>query len=89
VKKLKQRYDECQVCGIKHFETYRDVLYSEVHHLISWKKSHDDSRENLVVVCPTCHKKFDHAKNNERTNMYQILIKNYLNIMFKRPDYVS
>ena len=60
--KLKQfHYSKCQVCGIKHFSKNHGV-YSEVHHLTPWSIDHDDTRENLVVLCANCHRKFPLCK---------------------------
>lgn len=87
VKYLKELYEKCMVCNIMHFEKENGVPYSEVHHLISWAESYDDSRENLVVLCPTCHKKLDHAKSSTKLAMYQKLCKNYPKIHFNKLNY--
>lgn len=56
--RLKCLYDiDCQVCSTKHFSKEIGV-YSEVHHLTPWAVSHDDTRQNLVVICANCHRKF-------------------------------
>jgi len=88
VTKMKLRFKEkCQVCEIPHFET-ENSYYCEVHHLIPWSISHDDTIENLVVVCPTCHKKFDQAKDEIKISMFELLCKNYPKIHFKSPSYI-
>ena len=76
--------DKCQICKTPHFET-KNGYYCEVHHLIPWSESHDDTKENLVVVCPTCHKKFDHAKDEIKKTMYEKLCRDYSKIKFKNP----
>jgi len=86
---LKERHEKCMVCNIPHFKKENNVAYSEVHHLIPWSTSYDDSRENLVVLCPTCHKKFDHAKISERFSMYEQLLKNFPDLKFRKPSYIK
>lgn len=84
---LKMIYDtECQVCGTRNFETDSGV-YSEVHHLISWSTSHDDTRENLVVLCANCHKRFHHAKVAERIRMYKQLVERFADVRYQKPPY--
>ncbi len=86
---LKLMYDpECQVCGIKNFETDNGV-YSEVHHLIPWSISHDDARQNLVVLCANCHKKLHHAKIDERVRAYKQLTQRFPDVRYRFPSYVS
>jgi len=87
--KMKLRYNkECQVCGAAHFEM-KNGVYSEVHHLISWAIGHDDSKENLVVVCANCHKKFDHAKDEEKRTMYERLKSRFPGINYRIPYYIN
>lgn len=86
---LKELYEKCMVCKVPHFKKENNVGYSEVHHLIPWSISYDDSRENLVVLCPTCHKKFDHAKISEKISMYNQLIENFSDLKFKKPSYIK
>lgn len=85
---LKSIYHECQVCGTKHFEKNKG-WYSEVHHIIPWSQTHEDSVKNLVVVCPTCHKKFDHAKSEIKQLMYKSLKEKFPNNTYNKPDYAD
>lgn len=80
-------FEECQVCGTKHFEK-DDGVYSEVHHLIPWSENHDDSKFNLVVVCANCHRKFEHAKNEIKRQIFKQLQKRFPEIPFKAPSYM-
>ena len=84
---LKERYKK--ICKIPHFETENNATYSEAHHLIPWAKSHDDTRENLVVLCPTCHKKFDHATKPTKISMYDQLVKNFPDETFQKPPDIT
>ena len=84
--KLKQFYDsECQVCGIKHFSKNHGV-YSEVHHLTPWSIDHDDTCENLVVICANCHRKFHYAKYGEKESMYNMLLSRSPEIKHRKPE---
>jgi 5-methylcytosine-specific restriction protein A len=58
---LKQLYDhQCQLCGV--ILELPSGRYSEAHHLRPLGKPHcgPDCRENLIVVCPTCHVRLDY-----------------------------
>ncbi|HET7345600.1 MAG TPA: HNH endonuclease [Nitrososphaeraceae archaeon] len=46
---LKRDNYTCQYCK-KHFETL------DVHHIIPYRKGGPDTLDNLVSLCPTCHK---------------------------------
>ena len=60
---LKEKYnDVCQICG-QTFERYDGGRYSEIHHLLPLEYGGLDSLDNIVVVCPTCHKKFHYGKD--------------------------
>lgn len=51
-----QRGNKCEVCN--KVGTARKF---PVHHKIPWEISKDDSEENLLVVCQSCHAKLDRA----------------------------
>ena len=55
---LKRDGFRCQICGI-----FNDKL--EIHHIIPWRISHDDSVENLITVCHMCHAKIEKTWNNK------------------------
>ncbi len=58
---LKRIYEhQCQVCGV--VLELPNGRYSEAHHLQPLGSPHcgPDCRENLIVVCPTCHVKLDY-----------------------------
>ncbi|MFX1284514.1 MAG: HNH endonuclease [Promethearchaeota archaeon] len=67
---LKKKYQNCQICDKRHFIKRNDELYSEVHHIIPYNISHDDSQENILVICPNCHRKLHYAKLKERRKLY-------------------
>jgi len=42
--------ESCQICG------HQNESILEEHHLIPARRNGPDSDENLVTVCPNCHK---------------------------------
>lgn len=54
----------CQVCGVSGFETRSGRLYIEAHHLVEVSRLLPNSlcSENVLLVCPTCHKMLHHAR---------------------------
>ena len=56
LEKLKKHYNyRCQICGCAAGEEY-DVSLAEVHHIIPFSVSQDNSLANLVVLCPNHHR---------------------------------
>jgi 5-methylcytosine-specific restriction protein A len=62
-----------------------DKLFSEIHHIIPYYISKDDSIENLLVLCPTCHRKFHYATIEERKELIKRLESNFPNLAFRTP----
>lgn len=52
-----EKYPSCVDCG-----TNINLI---VHHIIEWRFTHDDSIENLKVLCRSCHMKTHHKLNAE------------------------
>lgn len=48
---LKRDGGKCRECG----KNEKDMI--DVHHIIPWKISHDDSMGNLITLCRSCHGK--------------------------------
>lgn len=46
-----------------------DVDVLEIHHIIDWAKSNDNSPENLILVCSNCHRKI----TNEAISQVEVL----------------
>jgi len=62
IAKLKKKYnDRCQICN-DTFEKKDGGFYSEAHHLIPLGEKGYDAEDNIVILCPTCHKKLHFAK---------------------------
>lgn len=68
----------CQICEKPTFEGKDGYLYTESHHIVPRGKGGADDPKNILIVCPTCHKKFD--KGNEKTliEVYRTLKKKKL-----------
>lgn len=60
-----QRGNICEVCTA----TSRHKL--PVHHIISWEVSKDDSPENLLVVCRSCHATLDNIYQSQGLAPYR------------------
>ena len=88
VERLKEIHEKCMICKEEHFETQNGALYSEVSHIIPFNVSHNDHLENLMVLCPTCHKKFDNAKYVDRKKLYETLRRNFPSKKFERPFFL-
>lgn len=71
---LKRANYTCELCGMKKtFSTVSDDQYFEGHHLIMYNLGVQkryryclDNIENIVCLCPTCHKKVHLANLEER-----------------------
>lgn len=65
---------KCQACGFSF--TKRDGRrYIEAAHIKQLAKSHIDTVENLVALCPNCHKKFDLGDKEARKTVIEALKK--------------
>lgn len=53
----------CQLCQLPGFKKRNGKPYAEVHHVVELHKLMPGSycSDNLIVVCPTCHKKLHYA----------------------------
>lgn len=62
-KEIRARDKVCQHCG-KTPEQNRRAL--DVHHIIPYRISKDNSPSNLIALCRICHKKADHLLNGHK-----------------------
>lgn len=87
VKKLKELYkNKCQICGFT-FEYKKGQFYSEVHHYNPLEENGNDDIDNMVVVCPNHHSKFDYkmiAIDLDGKNIIDRKGKNIEEIHFKK-----
>jgi|SRR3990172_1566554 len=51
--------NKCQICGNTFIIPSTKKYYSEHHHIVPVSSGGKNTKENIIVVCPTCHKKFD------------------------------
>lgn len=64
------------------FYTKKEIIFSEAHHLIpmSFQESHlpinIDRKENIVSLCPTCHRAVHLGRIDEKEKRLKILFKN-------------
>jgi 5-methylcytosine-specific restriction endonuclease McrA len=49
----------CQLCNQRTFLGRTGNLYTESHHVIPRSKNGPDLPNNILILCPTCHKIFD------------------------------
>jgi len=56
---LKSKYDGvCQSCG-KTFRKEEEGNYSEAAHITPLEEGGSNTTQNILILCPTCHKKLD------------------------------
>jgi predicted HNH restriction endonuclease len=55
----------CELCGWIGFMKENGEFYIEVHHLRMISEGGSDIPENVVALCPNCHRKMHHAGNRE------------------------
>ncbi len=65
---------KCQACGFS-FTKKDGSKYVEAAHIKQLAKSHMDTLENLVALCPNCHKKFDLGDMGARKTVIEALEK--------------
>ncbi|HMK20567.1 MAG TPA: HNH endonuclease [Chitinophagaceae bacterium] len=58
----------CRICKVEGFPKKKVGFYCEVHHMIELNKAAPNSLQswNVIIVCPTCHKKLHHGKTKTR-----------------------
>lgn len=67
-------------CSNEMFLNQKEDIYLEVHHIIPLSYARKigkkgDFRENLIAVCPTCHKRihFEHSDSIIKQDMYKLM----------------
>lgn len=59
----------CQGCGENApFYTGDDDPFLEVHHLHRVSDGGLDDPENVIAICPNCHREVHHGRNGEKLN---------------------
>lgn len=54
----------CECCGEEGFLTANGARYLETHHVVGVAESGPDAANNIVAVCPTCHRKAHFAADH-------------------------
>jgi 5-methylcytosine-specific restriction enzyme A len=69
---------KCQICGIEGFKMKTGGKYCEVHHMLELNQNAPNSLQswNLIVVCPTCHRKlhFAHTTSLLKNQVWEITL---------------
>lgn len=74
--------DECVGCkdiyniNDRTFKTRSGMYYLEIHHVIPFAKANTDELDNLVKLCPACHRAL--SPNRAEENYQKEIIKNIL-----------
>ena len=51
-------------CAIQTCRSAADV---DIHHIVPWAESHSHAPENLVALCPNCHRRADRGEIDRRS----------------------
>jgi len=55
----------CQVCGTPGFEKENGEKYAEAHHIRELSKTRIDNPNEMICVCPMCHRIIHHGTDIE------------------------
>ena len=65
----------CQLCNKEApFKNSRNEPYLETHHIIWLAQGGSDSTDNVVALCPNCHRKMHIVNDNRDVEMLQKLV---------------
>ena len=69
----------CQLCGLKApFQEADGTPYLEPHHLVPVSNGGSDTPNNMVVLCPNCHRKIELFPTHEDQQRLESLAKQIL-----------
>lgn len=75
---IERAHGHCQLCGCAApFKDSEGHPYLEVHHVIPIRDGGKDSLDNLVALCPNCHRKMDVNQDAADKKKLQNIIKRY------------
>ena len=60
----KKRHYKCQFCNKKILKVNGN-FYIEACHIKSVEDGGNDNENNILILCPNCHKEFDYGKREE------------------------
>lgn len=55
----------CQICGTPGFKKKNGGLYAEAHHMFELAKTLRDDPDEMICVCPMCHRVIHYGTNEE------------------------
>ena len=65
-KLVKEKYSyKCQICGASGFEKAGGGQYAEAHHTSELSKTKKDNPDEMICVCPTCHRIIHYGTKKE------------------------
>lgn len=68
----------CELCDMEApFQEMDGAPFLEVHHLVPVCKGGSNTPDNLVALCPNCHKKVDYSPTLEEKNKLELLALKY------------
>jgi len=74
----------CQLCERTTFQGKDGHNYTESHHIIPRSNNGPDVPENILIVCPTCHRIFDSGSETAQIHAYKIMKKKKLFSEFEK-----
>lgn len=68
----------CQLCGVEApFNSPDGQPYLEIHHVIPFRDGDEVSPNNLVALCPNCHRKIEISPTPADARKIELLMKKY------------
>ncbi len=80
-KVLKRSNNKCEYCKNKTFQKPDENFYLEVHHIEFLSEGGKDEENNMIALCPNCHRKFHFGKDKDKMKeklLTKKLIKNFI-----------
>lgn len=63
---IKERANgKCEYCGQETFKDDQNKNYLEVHHITFLSNGGEDQKDNLIALCPTCHRRAHSSSDKE------------------------
>ena len=60
----------CVLCEAGHrcaIHTCRSIIEVDIHHIVPWSKCKEHSYENLIALCPNCHRLADRGRIDQKS----------------------
>jgi transcriptional regulator with XRE-family HTH domain len=74
---IQRANEHCQLCGCAApFKDNQGRPYLEIHHILPFRERGSDSAENLVALCPNCHRRIEvTADTDDKKKLQKIAVK--------------